>query len=660
MLPKLLLLIWLCFCLNAVAQDDPPRFDGKAATKSFQEGEQALLKGDYRKAIRLFEKALGEKPTLHAARRNIGVCYELLGDYPKAAEYYEEVLNQDEFFSRSLYFRAGEVHYKLGNYKKALAYFGKFEFLQAKPLYEFNSVEDKEVEEENKFIERLTHSIRLCQMAIDSVRFLRVGEISNLGEAINSKADELFPFLSNDQSLLFYTAKKQNRNDEDLYYSTFEDSTWTSSKLLGSKFNTSVPEGMSTMIRDGRKMYFTACGRESVRGTCDIWEAEVYGTTINSIKALQGNINSDRWESQASVSCDGRMLFFASNREGGLGKTDIWMSRRMADGSWGSPINLGDNINTPQDEEAPFITNDGKTLYFSSLGHSGIGEQDIFMSRVDEQGNWSKPINLGMPINSAYREFGFFLSADGKTGYFASDRPAGFGGMDIYKFELSEELFIEPITFVEGFVRDSLIDAPIKSVVQIAGREPIQTDDTGRFFICIKANDTLSLRVEKKLYHPYQRTFIIPEWDNKNFYTVEILMQPIAQPIFTAKTPFVDTTAAVPSKKNPVKKEYQHTIFFDFDKFMMSPIESGKLEEFLQQLKSRNIQRVEIIGFSDDVGTDIYNLKLSEERAKQIALHLMSNGILVDQIYIEGRGEIKDDKPKNLNRKVEVKALVLE
>ena len=170
---------------------------------------------------------------------------------------------------------------------------------------------------------------------------------------------------------------------------------------------------------------------------------------------MDGYANSEKWESQASISCDGSLLFFASNRKGGLGGTDLWMSTRQADGSWSDPKNLGPKINTELDEEAPFITNDGKTLYFSSTGHLGMGEQDLFMSRLDDKGNWMAAINLGEPINTASRELGFFLSADGKTGYFSSNRKGGMGGMDIYKFELSEYLYAEPITFVEGFVKDS-------------------------------------------------------------------------------------------------------------------------------------------------------------------------------------------------------------
>ncbi|MBK7872164.1 MAG: PD40 domain-containing protein [Saprospiraceae bacterium] len=147
-----------------------------------------------------------------------------------------------------------------------------------------------------------------------------------------------------------------------------------------------------------------------------------------------------------AVSCDGSTLYFTSDREGGLGGTDIWVSKRNLDGNWSEPENLKFPINTPSYEESPFITNDGQTLYFSSDGHLGLGDQDIFMSRIDNEGNWSTPINLGPPVNSAHRELCFILAADGRTGYFASDRPEGFGGLDIYRVSLSSELYSEAIT----------------------------------------------------------------------------------------------------------------------------------------------------------------------------------------------------------------------
>ncbi len=628
-------------------------------SKDFQRAEEALLNRNYERAIRLYEKVLASKPELHIARRNIGVCYEMLGQFDKALEYYETVIKRDEFFSRSIYYRAGWASYKMGDYEKALTYYGKFEFLLGKPAHEFSDIADKEADEEAQMVAELDNNIRACYISRDSITFLSVKEIENLGGNINSRADEYFPFVSNDQTLLFFTGRRNNQADENIYYSRYINGQWTEGLPLGSKFNTSGHEGMSTVVRDGKTMFFSACEREGVLGPCDIWQANIEGTEVGNVRTLTGGVNSEKWDSQAAVSCDGNTLYFTSNRNGSY---DIWMSKRDLDGNWGEPVNLGENVNTPGDEQSPFITNDGQTLYFSSNGRPGLGGMDIWMSRVDRDGNWSTPVNLGPPVNSPNDELSFILAADGKTGFLASDRMGGFGRFDIYRVQLGDELYSEAITFVEGFVKDTILDVPIPGItVQIANRDPVKTDENGRFFLCIPAFEILNISVEKELYHPYKNEFIIPFWDNKQFYTIEILMDPVTRPVrdFTVKSPVLDT-AYYEMKRKPERRDYLHTIFFEFDKYTMSAPEVNNLDAFVKQLKSKNVQRVEIIGFSDDVGTDMYNLKLSEERAKQIALHLMDNGILVDQIYIEGRGEIRDDKPKNLNRKVEVKVTVIE
>jgi outer membrane protein OmpA-like peptidoglycan-associated protein/tetratricopeptide (TPR) repeat protein len=635
---------------------------GQKAVELYKEGEQALLEKKPEKALRLFEKALSFHPDLTAARRSMGVCYEMLNNFPKAVEQYDRVLESDSLFSKPLYYQAGEAHYKIGNYEKAMDYFRRYQAFQKNDSIRFQLDNRLENALDTEFSRKLPGTIQACRVAMDSVQFVNITEVFNIGAAINSKADEYFPFLTNDQNTLFFTRLRgqDGRSDENLFFSTRQGGEWSKSAQV-SGFNTPNDEGMSTLVRDGRRMFFTACAREGVLGSCDIWQALVNGAEVQSAETLKGFVNSERWESQAAISCDGSVLYFSSNREGGYGGADIWRSERQADGSWGIPKNLGPDINTPLDEEAPFITNDGKTLYFSSTGHLGMGEQDIFISWWDDQQhNWSVPINLGPPVNSAFRELGFFLSADGKTGYFSSNRPGGFGGMDIYFFQLARQLYGEPITFVEGFVRDSIIDIPVQATVEINGRNPAQTDADGRFFLCVGADEVLDIQIDAKRYKPYHNQFAIPEWNNRTFYTIELLLQPTLSFVASIPEPEAEEGNTMVAKGIKTKKEQTHAVFFEFDKSSINIDEIGRLDQFIQSLKGKEIQRVEIIGFSDDVGTDVYNLKLSEERAKQIALFLIDNNIIVDQIYLEGRGEVRNDKPKEQNRRVDVKVATME
>lgn len=634
------------------AQEDVSR-----AIQHYQDGEMALLKKNYNKAIRSFEKALKIKPDLRAAQRGIGLCHALENRYKLALSQYLNIIEKDPRFSRVLYYQVAEAYYRIGEYTTAIFYFDKFDQLQDVPLVEFTVNGEKEQALEEELLARLPSAIEACQVSQDSSTFQNEVYVYNMGNAINSRFDEYFPFLSNDQRMLFFTKRRGVGDDENLFVSHFENNRWRNTQSVGEPFNTEKNEGMSTMVRDGRKMFFTACNREEVLGPCDIWEARVNVDVVESVSPLSGASNSDKWESQASISCDGRTLYFASNRPGGYGGTDIWYSRLTADGYWSEPINMGPPINTEKDEESPFITNDGKALYFCSIGHLGRGDQDIFMSRKDGVGKWTNPVNLGPKVNTAYRELGFFLSADGRTGYFASDRPGGFGGMDIYVVELTEALTSDPMTFVEGYVRDSLTGKGLPVRVQFAGRESLLTEEDGRFFLCLPANSFLPIGIDETDYRPYDQNYDIPEWDNKSFYPLDILLVPNFLP-----PPAADTSLREPMepRKISLTKRYFHTVYFQFDSDDVNYEEIPALQDFADRVQNKDIIRVEINGYADDIGEDQYNLELSERRAKKIALFLMERGIPVSRISMKGYGEIRDDRPNQQNRRVELKVFTKE
>ena len=382
-------------------------------------------------------------------------------------------------------------------------------------------------------------------------------------------------------------------------------------------------------------------------------------TPLNRSRCLGAPINSVYWESQAAVSCDGSRLYFASNRPGGMGGTDIYFTERQDNGRWSMPVNLGAPVNTPGDEEAPFISAmTARRSTSPAQGHLGLGEQDIFMCWWDVRlDRWSVPINLGPPVNGPHRELGFYLSADGKTGYFASNRPGGEGGMDVYQFELSEKLFGEPITFVEGIVVDSVLLTPVPATVHINGRGDIITEEDGTFFICAGAEETLDLKATVDTYHPYHHQFFIPISDNREFHRIELLLRPTLS--FLAE---IDEEPDPPLER---EKERHHTVnhslFFSFDSAELTGREVERLEALVESLNERELARVEIIGYADDIGTDAYNLQLSEERAKHTAVFLLSHGIEIDDIHIQGKGSITtEEEPKSRSRRVDIRVTILE
>jgi outer membrane protein OmpA-like peptidoglycan-associated protein len=671
-----LTILFTFFCLQVLSGQQQSL---ELASNIYHEGEVALLKGKYNKAIRLFNKALRVKPDLRPAQRGIGMAYDLQKMPAEALKYYIEVLENDPWFSRVLYYQVAEAYYKLGAYDEAIFYFEKFDYLQAENDTKFTVNGEKERIREIELSAQLNDAIRACQISMDSAAFRQDIKVLNLGPTINSRADEDVPFLSNDQTILFYTKRKDRDADENLFVSQFEKGRWRSGKAVAGDFNTDKNEGMCTMVRDGRKMYFTACNREQVNGPCDIWEATVTETEISLMQPLRGDANTPAWESQAAVSCDGRTLYFASMWEGPghQGGADIWYAKKLPNGLWSEPINMGPGINTPKDEESPFITNDGKALYFCSTGHLGLGSADIFMTMLGTNNEWTMPINLGPKVNSPYEELGFFLSADGSTGYFASDRPGGYGGKDIYRVLLSDELTTSPVTFVEGFVTDAATGAQIQTTITINEGEKIRTDRAGRFFLCLPANYELHTNVfENDYYHPWEKVFNIPESDNRSFFDIRLPLRPVNMPTemvkgLTDEIPAVedsltapeiadDTLEATPIRRIRVRKSYEHSIFFKFDSDEAENSELMSFDAFLSGLQDKEVISIEINGYADDIGEDFYNLELSERRAKRIALYLYEKGLVIDNISMKGFGSVANDLPNERNRRVDLKIITLE
>lgn len=635
------------FLLVKTLGQAPERFDTlrPQAREWLVKGQSELLAHQYEKACRSFSRSLEIAPGYLPAQRYLIAGLELSGKFPEAAYRCDGLLLEHPTYSRTLYYEAGRLHFLCGNYARALDLFAQFKELQKLPPTDFGILGETEQKMEQEYLAEVDDQILRCRTAEEASKFSRVDQVENVGQKINTGADEYFPCVSNDQSWMLFTSRRNRFSDEDLLVSYFADE-WMGPMPLSTGFSSSNNEGMSTIVRNGRQMFFTACGRPAVKGTCDIWEASLEGANVKKFKPLLGDINSDAWDSQATISCDGTTLYFSSNREGGFGGTDIWVSHLAGDGSWEEPVNLGPGINTSGDEEAPFITNDGRILFFSSTGHRGLGEQDIFLSQFD--GKWGEPVNLGPPVNSSFRELGFFLTADGRTGYFASDRAEGFGGMDIYRFLLPDPLGGRPITFVEGQVLDSMTWAPLQVTLFIEPRGKVETDENGRFFLCLPVDSTFAFTIVEPDYAVYYREVRTPVWENRKPYPVSILLQP-AQILETEEGEVI-TFSGVPGR------QISHGVYFDFDKADLNDEAIRQLDLFLAKLPADStvISELEIIGYSDQVGSEKYNLVLSENRAKAVAMYLKEKGYHVDRLYIAGSGELMSSIPDEEKRKVEI------
>jgi hypothetical protein len=641
---KLLLILFILPPVFAVAQDNLKTQD--LNTK----GQEYLIENNYEKAIKTFQKVLDLDNENAIAFRSLAYAYELSSEYELSDAMYSKYISVHPMESKLVYFEAAKIKYLIGDYKSALSLLNTFDNLKDQPSYEFGVAFDQEKEQELKARLELDALSTQIQMAVDIQQFSTMNDVTNIGRQINTPADEYFPYLTNDRELIFYTRRKDKFGDENLFFSEKVNQQWNLGKSVGIEFNSNNNEGMSTILRNGRRLFFTACERPNVKGTCDIWTAELNGHKISNMEAIVGETNSDYWESQASISCDGDQIYFASNRPGGMGGSDIWTSRLQEDGTWSDPINLGPEINTALDEEAPFISNDSRTLFFSSTGHPGLGEQDMFLSKMDESNNWQKPVNLGPPINSSFRELGFYLSSNGTTGYFASDRehPQAVGGMDIYSFELPEILNADPVTYLELTVIDSISKNPVIGSVFTEEEGRLQTDDNGRIFICSPSNTELNLTIIEPGYNALTKTISIPEWDNSIMYSVLLPLKPLGGYSDTEILSFA------PDEDNIV--EVDHMVYFGFNKKKIDGLEKQNLGDFLNGLPDKDkLIEIEIKGFSDQTGNDLYNMKLSEDRANEVAVYLKNRGYRVDRVFIEGGGELNDDIPDREKRRVEIK-----
>lgn len=462
----------------------------------------------------------------------------------------------------------------------------------------------------------------------------------NLGSSINTELDEYFPCLTVDGSTILYTRRLLNPNapqgfNEDFYTSSKDSTNWKLSVNIKDPINTLFNEGAPSLAADGQLLFFTACelfgdygaGRKGF-GSCDIFYTLRGNKNWIKPRNLGQTINTNHWETQPSFSSDGKTLFFIRGKRtrSGVRKGDIYTTQLGPDGYWTKPIPLGPQINTVGNEESVFIHPDGKTLYFSSDGHLGMGGLDIFKSTLGNDGNWSKPENLGYPINTHKSENSLLVAADGKLAYFASDREDGFGGLDLYHFELPEHLKPNPVSYFAGKIFDKETKQPLGARFELIDLktgelivESFSNKGNGEFLITLPMGRDYALNASKDGYLFYSDNFSLENNSDNTPVKKNIPMQAIS------------IGEAIVLKN----------IFFETNKFELKNESKIELNKLVQFLKTNNSIKIEIGGHTDSVGSEINNLTLSENRAKSVATYLESKGIVITRIISKGYGAAK-------------------
>lgn len=460
-------------------------------------------------------------------------------------------------------------------------------------------------------------------------------------KGISSVYNEYFVSLSPDGEIALYTRQQEIPKHtlpyapeigfaEKFFISTLgKKGEFDSGQEMPYPFNRRQNEGSATLTIDNREMYYTVCEwviltDKSRYYNCDLYFSKYEFGSWSDIERLSDNINKiDSWESQPSISSDGKTLFFVSDRKGGFGGVDIYFSTRNENGEWSDPVNLGTTINTIGDEKSPFIHTDSQTLYFSSNGFDGLGGLDIYFSRLNPNGNWTKPQNIGYPINTEFDDLGFIVSTDGKYGYFSSDRLGfGPGGYDFYRFELPKEAQPQKVLFLKGEIVNKETQTPLSAKVELKNMETkkitlIPVDhETGKYVTVMPFKNDYLLTVKQANY-VYESVYISTEDSVFQKPTkVDVQMQQIQE-----------------------GQSYQlKNVFFEYDSDKLTMHSLFVLDEFVEFLNENDNIHISIEGHTDNIGSVEYNQDLSTRRAKAVYNYLISKGIAVERLQYKGFG----------------------
>jgi outer membrane protein OmpA-like peptidoglycan-associated protein/tetratricopeptide (TPR) repeat protein len=620
------LIIFLLSHHWSFGQDYKEFRDTNNAKESLRIAERLMNKGKIDAAIKQLEHTIKIKKNFAVAHRLLGKTYLETEQFKKAIKAFEQSFEIDDKLSRAALFECGEAYFKLGDPELAMYFFTRYEKMKDNNYTNVKKESGLEITYDLMLEERKMN----CDYVFNLDKSMIIDEPYNLGKNINSKYDEYLPTITSDGKKLVFTRKLKDVN-EDIYLSYRDGDNWKKGKAYGNSLNTDENEGMARFEMHGKAFYFSGCMREDTEGGCDIYKATLKDEEIIEVSRLEGNLNSHEWDSQPSISCDGTKMFFSSTRKDGLGGGDIYLSSLMPHGDWGIPSNLGPTLNTKGDEEAPFIANDGKTLYFTSTGHPGQGDGDLFVSRF-ENGIWTKPQNLGYPINSTGKEIGMYVQGNGKTAFFASERLTGNGGLDIYTFELPEELRPIPMVHLEGFVTNEETEVPIATTISISNSEEkftAQSDETGWFFLCVPGNKGYSFQINEKGYDYFIDAQFLDAQDNTSNNTIKLPLVP------------KNNVKTVAVRKGSPVREKRVQFFFEFDSFELTQKAELELKELSKLLNREKDWKVEVVGYADNSGSANYNKKLSEKRAKAIVSFLSKYGVTIDKVIkTEGLGSI--------------------
>jgi outer membrane protein OmpA-like peptidoglycan-associated protein len=627
---------------------------GQDARDHLAKGDRAFDKKDYEGALKSYLDALAVDAGDALVNFKTGMCYFNIGDNGDAVVYLEKAYDLNPKVDPF-------IEYHLG-----MAYQGDYKFRKAGEHFTIFRKQNK------KLAAVTTQKLKECKIGDSLMNMPARAEVHPMGPEINTPFAEHSPLVTPDGNTLIFTSTradegyklKSSTNYEDVYVSHRAAGQWSGPEKIGAVVNSRYNEAAVSLSTDGKTLFLYY-----EEGHGDIYTSTLDNGAWTKPVPLNQFINHPLYrETTACMSADGKSLFFASNRPGGKGGLDIYVSKRGAKGDWGRPTNLGSSINTRKDEDSPFPDRDGVTLYFSSDGHPGLGSSDIFKSAL-RGGKWAPPENLGYPVNSTGYDGFFTLSADGRTGYYSAHHGADRSNTDIFV-----------VTFLPTPVKDkgpvfaSIKDDGVRSspgekatVALLRGRVTDLTSGTALKATVTLVDNATNQVVSKvdvgpdgrfQMQIPSEGNYgVTAERDGYLFHSINLNLQ--------GSSAYREIESDIAMLRPKVgSKVVLKNIFFDVNESEPKAESITELENIRNLLARNQAWRVQINGHTDSAGNPESNLILSLKRAQSVVRYLVEHGIAASRLEAKGFGAEKplvsnddEEEGRQINRRTEIEII---
>ena len=594
------------------------------STKSiFDEGRKLAMKQSFGAAKDRYRAALDREPTFQDAMMELAGIYYTQKNMDSSIYYLNLIKSVNPNPSARVYFTLATIYYNQENFAKAIP---ELESYLKSDIKNPKSVEDAHV--------KLANS----KFALEAMKHPRNFNPQPISGNINTGAPEYLPSISADGELLIFSRMVDRQ--EDLYFSEYQNQEWSLALPLDAINTENYNEAGHCISADGKTIVFTGCNRPDGMGSCDLYISYFQQGEWSVPVNLGSPVNTPGWESQPSLSADGRTLYFASDRPGGYGFKDIWYSEKNDAGKWSVPINIKSPINTLKNDGSPFIHPDNRTLYFMSDGLPGMGGTDLYVSRRQEDDSWGDPVNLGYPINTTGNDGAMVVNTFGNKAYYTTVKPHsmissdGMQDTDIYWFDLDRDIRPLSVSYFKAFVLDSISKKPLKGDVQVTDIHTGKlyykglTADDGSTLVCLPTSNLYGIQINTPGYLFVSEAINLPDsGDVDKPYISTYLMNKISQ-----------------SKGRPIVLK---NIYFESGSASLSAISDVELNILSQLMKSNPSVIVQINGHTDDVGTEQSNILLSQQRADAVVKRLIQLGVPAKSLLAKGYGESRPVSANN-------------